>query len=46
MLAGIYNWFSEGLDTADPKEATGAARRIELPDVLAAYRQPEESHLI
>jgi len=28
MLAGIYGWFTEGLDTADLQNAKGAARRI------------------
>jgi hypothetical protein len=41
------NRFSEGLDTAElgyrrSERGYGAARRIELPGVLAAYWQPEE----
>ena len=28
MLSDIYNWFTEGFDTADLKDAKGAARRI------------------
>jgi hypothetical protein len=29
MLAEVYNWFTEGFDTADLKQAKGAARRTE-----------------
>jgi len=28
MLAAIYNWFAEGFDTADLKDAKVAARGI------------------
>jgi len=28
MLADIYNWFTEGFDTAGLKDAKAAARRI------------------
>ena len=29
MLAEIYNWFTEGFDTARPEGRQGAARRVE-----------------
>jgi hypothetical protein len=32
MLADIYNWFTEGFDTADLKDAKSVARRVECPD--------------
>ena len=35
MLAEIYNWFSEGFDTADLKDAKA------LLDELNAPREPE-----
>jgi hypothetical protein len=30
MLAEIHNWFTEGFDTADLKEAKGVARSVDL----------------
>ena len=34
MLAEIYNWFTEGFDTADLKDAKGAARGTEQPSMI------------
>jgi hypothetical protein len=33
MLAEIYDWFTEGFDSADLRGATTYARRVELMNV-------------
>jgi predicted ATPase len=43
MLAEIYNWFTEGFDTADLKRSEGSARGVEQMTAVgrssAVYRQ-------
>ena len=48
MLAEIYNWFSEGFDTPDLKDAKTSARRIELvtTSILSARYPKIDSHKV
>jgi len=39
MLAAIYNWFTEGFDTADPKDARA------LLEELGAFHESSTEHI-
>ena len=40
LLTGVYNWFTEGFDTADLQEAQGVAGHLEIGPIRRPRRAP------